>query len=35
MNSKFWNFHGCVTLLVWLLILGGAIFWAGNEVGLW
>jgi hypothetical protein len=24
-----------VTLLVWLLILGGAIFWAGNEVGLW
>lgn len=32
---KFWDAHGLVTLLVWLLLVAGAIYWAGNEVGLW
>lgn len=32
---RFWDFHGLVTLLVWLLLLGAAVFWLGKEVNLW
>jgi hypothetical protein len=32
---RYWTFHGCVTALVWLLLLGGAIWYAGREYGLW
>lgn len=32
---KYWTWHGIVTVLVWLLILAGAICWGGREYGLW
>lgn len=28
MSSRYWTVHGCVTLLVWLLLLAGGCYWA-------
>lgn len=30
-----WDFHGLVTLLVWLLIAAGAVFFLGRQYQLW
>lgn len=30
-----WDWHGIITLLFWLVMLGVAIWWLGNEVHAW
>jgi hypothetical protein len=32
---KYWNAHGCATLLVWGVILAAAGWWAGRVYHLW